>query len=351
MEIHSPLHPWRLKRLKRYIKHLDGLVGYWPLWEQSGTVVKNYSPGGLGNEVVVNGGFDTDSDWTKQTGWTISGGQAVRTASGAGFLLSASVPPLVAGKRYKSTIKIDEVGGAGFAIIYGSNQGAARTTTGTFVEEIVSDGTALVINTGSSSTGKIDSISVKEVNRLDGTSTGVTLGQRGQAGKAYSFDGSNDKVIVADDNLLDLTGTFSVGCLINPTIASLDAIVSKGLFDVNRNYTLVLLANGTIEFGVGDTSTAFNVGSNTALTGGAWNYILATYDDSINTVKLYIDGALDKTDATVSVSATANNTDLGIGAEGNGASPLQGLLQHITIFDKVLTAGQALKLAQIAGVA
>jgi hypothetical protein len=31
---------------------------------------------GYGAELVTNGTFDTDSDWTKGTGWTISGGAA-----------------------------------------------------------------------------------------------------------------------------------------------------------------------------------------------------------------------------------------------------------------------------------
>ena len=29
-----------------------------------------------GSDVVVNGDFATDSDWTKQDGWSISGGKA-----------------------------------------------------------------------------------------------------------------------------------------------------------------------------------------------------------------------------------------------------------------------------------
>lgn len=37
---------------------------------------------GLGPELVTNGGFDTDTDWTKGTGWAISGGAAsINTAS------------------------------------------------------------------------------------------------------------------------------------------------------------------------------------------------------------------------------------------------------------------------------
>ncbi len=44
MEIYSPLHPWRVKRLKHYITHLSGLIGYWPLWEKDGAVARNYAP-------------------------------------------------------------------------------------------------------------------------------------------------------------------------------------------------------------------------------------------------------------------------------------------------------------------
>ena len=38
------------------------------------TVIPPYQV--LPTELVTNGNFDTDSDWTKQTGWSISGGVA-----------------------------------------------------------------------------------------------------------------------------------------------------------------------------------------------------------------------------------------------------------------------------------
>jgi hypothetical protein len=48
MQIHSPLHPWRAKRLRQYITGLNP-VGYWPLWEKDGSVAKNYAPANLGS--------------------------------------------------------------------------------------------------------------------------------------------------------------------------------------------------------------------------------------------------------------------------------------------------------------
>ena len=52
MQVSSPIHPVRLKKLSQYIKKLDGLVAYYPLWEQSGAVAKNYAPDNLNS---ING--------------------------------------------------------------------------------------------------------------------------------------------------------------------------------------------------------------------------------------------------------------------------------------------------------
>jgi hypothetical protein len=46
----------------------------------------------LGAELVTNGTFDTDSDWTKGTGWVISGGSATLTARAPkGFAASSTI--------------------------------------------------------------------------------------------------------------------------------------------------------------------------------------------------------------------------------------------------------------------
>ena len=42
----------------------------------------------LGSEEIVNGGFDTDSDWDLGTGWSISGGEAIALNSTSGQRLT-----------------------------------------------------------------------------------------------------------------------------------------------------------------------------------------------------------------------------------------------------------------------
>ena len=54
-------------------------------------------------ELVTNGNFDTDSDWTKGSSWTISGGAAHSDGGTASTLSSTPLPSLVVGKKYKTT--------------------------------------------------------------------------------------------------------------------------------------------------------------------------------------------------------------------------------------------------------
>lgn len=51
---------------------LEGQIGRYPFYRV--TVADT-----LGPELLTNGGFDTDTAWTKGTGWTIDGGNAIAT--------------------------------------------------------------------------------------------------------------------------------------------------------------------------------------------------------------------------------------------------------------------------------
>jgi len=55
-----------------------------------------------GSELLTNNGFDSDSDWSKGSGWTISNGTAIHT--GGGSYLSQDV--MVAGRTYEMSFDI-----------------------------------------------------------------------------------------------------------------------------------------------------------------------------------------------------------------------------------------------------
>jgi len=121
-----------------------------------------------GAELVTNGDFATDSDWTKGTGWTISGGAANATSAGTGTPLSQSI---ITGKKYKITYDVVSISQGGFQVdlsYSGTALGQLVTTTGTFTDIITSLNPLLSIRAVGTTTGSIDNVSVKEVLTASG---------------------------------------------------------------------------------------------------------------------------------------------------------------------------------------
>jgi len=119
---------------------------------------------GYGVERVINGGFDTDSDWVKGTGWTISEGKANAVATTA---LLRQLGILTLNKLYEVTFTlVDYVGGSVKIICGDTGVGTIRSANGTYTENIISSGgtgVVLYIAGHSSFTGKVDNVSVKEI--------------------------------------------------------------------------------------------------------------------------------------------------------------------------------------------
>jgi hypothetical protein len=119
-------------------------------------------PAGTDN-IVVNGTFDADTNWTKGTGWTITGGKAVATSVTTGKL-TATVPPMVVGKLYKAVIAV-EITSGDFSLLGQGWTGATRTTSGTYTEYIFGvTNTALELRRPSSTlTGNFDNLVIASV--------------------------------------------------------------------------------------------------------------------------------------------------------------------------------------------
>ena len=119
-----------------------------------------------GTELVTNGTFDTDSDWTKGTGVTISGGYA--NASSASLLLTQTLA-LNSGSVYKVSFDYTMSSGVSLRIEGAGILATTPTlsTSGVATLYITANSTTFKIAaSGATFTGTIDNISVKEVNPL-----------------------------------------------------------------------------------------------------------------------------------------------------------------------------------------
>lgn len=146
-------------------------------------------------EKVVNGGFDTDTDWIKNTGWVIGSGVATATnVNGLSIYQGTTVSP---SKWYKVTYTITAITGGAFMGRVGGVNGTPKSSTGTYTEYIMPTTTSAAgINTFGATSGSIDNVSVEEV---------------GWAGSQALYDG----LISQGSSVYDATKAAAMWCYYN----------------------------------------------------------------------------------------------------------------------------------------
>jgi len=123
----------------------------------------------IGPELVTNGDFATDTDWVKQSSWSIANGSANCDGSGGYRSISQSALTNQVGKTYRISYEVSNyVSGEVRFILGGLNLGQIISANGVHTETIQavnpSTNSYIYIETrGSGFTGSIDNVSVKEV--------------------------------------------------------------------------------------------------------------------------------------------------------------------------------------------
>ena len=115
--------------------------------------------------LVTNGDFAADSNWTKGTGWTISGGKASNDGSfgEANSFLISSENDLSVGSAYEVTFTISNYVEGNVRARVGQAGGTFRTANGTYTEIQTATQTETIRFQGTSSfTGSIDNVTVTE---------------------------------------------------------------------------------------------------------------------------------------------------------------------------------------------
>ena len=120
-------------------------------------------------ELITNGGFDTDTDWTKQgttPGWSIAGGVAsADNDTNADLVQDIGAIP---GNTYRVTYTILNYVKGNVAAVVGGTGGGQTPANGTYVKDIIagSANSNFLIRGGSDHQFDVDNVSVKEVKAL-----------------------------------------------------------------------------------------------------------------------------------------------------------------------------------------
>jgi len=115
-----------------------------------------------GVERITNGGFGADTDWSKQSGWSIAGGVSVATAADGTSLYQTGA--VVIGQRFAVTYSCVNITDGTFTTICGGTFGAGHTAVGTYSEVLeAASNTNMNLFAAVTLTATFDNVSVKRV--------------------------------------------------------------------------------------------------------------------------------------------------------------------------------------------
>jgi len=203
----------------------------------------------LGSEEITNGNFAADSNWTKGTGWSISGGTA-NCIGGSGSLNLTQVA-LEIGKRYTVTYTVSNYStGTIHPIMGGWTHGTYQSSNGTYTEVIsnnhASANTTFYMQGKSGFVGSIDNVSVKEYTAADMDVTRATAATRvDEDGLVNYAEIIGGEEVTNGDFATDSDWTKGTGWTISGGTANFTPsgsfinLTQSGILTSGKNYTVV----------------------------------------------------------------------------------------------------------------
>ena len=164
--------------------------------------------------------------------------------------------------------------------------------------------------------------------------------RNGNPNSAYSFDGVNDYIEIADHATLDFTNSFSIALWINQPVAGGYRVVDKITSGSNDGYMLDTITNGIRMrlCGAGacpESSAEYGLNN--------WHHLVLTFNNG--SAAFFIDGQPSGTSTLPQTAVQTNGLPLYLGSAHPLGYYFQGLIDEVRLYNRVLTGPEILELA------
>jgi hypothetical protein len=180
-------------------------------------------------------------------------------------------------------------------------------------------------------------------NGFHGTATSVTYVPGYVGAQAAQFDGSGSSVTIPPSVTDDFTVTMWVKTTDTAGTAGAQWWAGKGLVDgeiggggADWGTSIV---NGKFVLGVGATSGDTTVASSVNINDGTWHHLAATRNNTSGAMQVYVDGVL-RGSGTGPTGSRTWPTVLRIGGLQPGYNYLNGVLDEVRLYDRILTTNE-----------
>jgi len=245
------------------------------------------------DNLIVNGNFATDSDWTKGDGWSIGGGVASCDGSQSGFSLLSQSGTFNQDQDYEVTFTITSYTSGGICSVGFTGGGADSFTlnpspigVGTYSRVIRANGNTAVsvrVNPGGRNPafiGSIDNIIVKEVTDADFDFQRLTTATRiNSSGNIESVAANLPRIDYTDGTGSLLLEPQSTNLFLNSATLSTQGVTTSA-----ASHTVSFYGTGSITFSGTHSATLNGTGAN--------NRVSLTFTPSSGTLTCTVSGSV-----------------------------------------------------------
>ena len=290
----------------------------------------------VGGELVTNGTFDTDTNWTKGIGWTIGSGVATHAAGTGSDIVQAGV--LEVGKRYKLSVDVTAVNAT--STLYVSGVGgylsiATNVSVGSYEIEFTADTTDLEFRAGGPFDGSVDNISVIQIDAdrsvnangliVNGTVTRSPVATGAEL-VAYSGFSASNYLEQPYNSALDFgTGDFCVMGWVKTSAIS-DVIIDGRDASAQDGFVLTVNSSGYANFATYESGATSSIAGTSSVSSDVWKFICAVRSNSGTNLLMYVDGNLENSSSVTARDISSTSRTTRVGLSFNDSSPWAGSL-------------------------
>ena len=206
-------------------------------WDDFENLVLNGDYEELGNDLVTNGTFDTDANWTKADSWSISGGKAICDGSqSANSVLvqqngiKSVTLNIISGKTYELTFDVVVQAGVITNVeVGGAVNGTSISSSGTYTRTLTASSTnkRLTFTANPDFVGSIDNVTLKQVDPNDRWSLTNTTISDGVL-NFVNNESAAQFALYHDASLLEIGSAYEITLTVNRTSGSFRVLSGTG---------------------------------------------------------------------------------------------------------------------------
>ena len=171
------------------------------------------------------------------------------------------------------------------------------------------------------------------IGAVAGTIDGASFSRSN--GGVFDFDGTNDYVSFGNpsDTQFIYSDTFSLEAWVNPdSLSGFTHIIGK----TYGNYRLSVISTG-YSLRLDSNQLTTNAGSPTV---GEWQHVVATWEPSTSTARIYVNGVLEQTKTDTNVNWTSTSSNFQIGNSPGESYYFNGKIPIGRVYSKTLTLAE-----------